>query len=86
MKIWSSWFSKRQTSISVSWRIHHLIFARALEIGEDTTEGKDFLKCEYNNYGDSFRSPWTNQYFPAIESGEGEEDVYYPTADLLEME
>eukprot|EP00697_Spironema_sp_BW2_P003592 gnl/Spiro4/14788_TR7971_c0_g1_i1.p1 gnl/Spiro4/14788_TR7971_c0_g1~~gnl/Spiro4/14788_TR7971_c0_g1_i1.p1 ORF type:complete len:293 (+),score=60.77 gnl/Spiro4/14788_TR7971_c0_g1_i1:57-881(+) len=31
----------------------------------DPVAGKDFLKCEFNRDFDSFRSPWTNQYFPA---------------------
>ena len=38
-----------------------------IEIVEDTVEGKPFLKSEYNKDGDSYRSPWTNQYFPPIE-------------------
>jgi len=35
-------------------------------------------------FGDSFRSPWTNKYFPAVE--ESEEEVIYPSHDLLQME
>lgn len=38
-----------------------------VEIGEDEKHGKPFLKCEYNMYGDSYRSPWSNQYFPPVE-------------------
>ena len=44
------------------------------------------MLCEYNKDGDSFRSPWTNQYFPPIELEEGEEEPWYPSGDLLEME
>ena len=58
-----------------------------LEIGEDEIEGKTFLKCEYNMYDESFRSPWSNTYFPPVEAEEGaEDDVIYPSSDLLEME
>lgn len=36
-------------------------------------------------YGDSYRSPWTNKYFPALEQGD-EEEAIYPSQDLLVME
>ncbi len=52
----------------------------------DEKEGKEFLKCEYNKDGESYRSPWTNQYFPPIVVGEGEEEPMYPSTELLEME
>jgi capping protein beta len=55
-----------------------------IEIGDDTVEGKPFLKCEYNMFGDSFRSPWSNTYFPEPE--DAEEQVIYPSEDLLRME
>jgi hypothetical protein len=35
-------------------------------------------------FGDSFRSPWTNQYFPPVE--DNEEEIIYPSLDLLQME
>lgn len=34
---------------------------------EDTDIGQDFLGCEYNKDGDSYRSPWSNKYYPPIE-------------------
>jgi capping protein beta len=52
----------------------------------DEKEGKEFLKCEYNKDGESYRSPWSNQYFPPIVVGEGEEEPMYPSTELLEME
>lgn len=54
----------------------------------DEIEGKPFLKSEYNRDGDSYRSPWTNKYFPPIELLEGEEDYEpsYPSNELLQME
>lgn len=30
---------------------------------------KDFLICEYNRDGDSYRSPWSNEYVPALPEG-----------------
>ena len=30
---------------------------------------KDYLLCDYNRDGDSYRSPWTNEYDPPIEDG-----------------
>ena len=50
----------------------------SVEVGEDETEGKPFLKSEYNAYGDSYRSPWTNKYFPEVEAGD-EDEVIYPS-------
>ena len=47
----------------------------------DTTANKEFLKCEYTRDGDSYRSPWTNKYFPQASS-----DSIYPSADLLQLE
>jgi len=63
------------------------LFISFAELGDDSSQAKPFLKCEYNCYGDSHRSPWSNQYFPAVEMQEGEEDeLIYPSAELLEME
>eukprot|EP00116_Pleurobrachia_bachei_P008830 sb/3469092/ len=30
---------------------------------------KDYLLCDYNRDGDSYRSPWSNEFFPPIEDG-----------------
>lgn len=55
-----------------------------LEYGEgDDTER--FLKCEYNRNGDSFRSHWTNKYYPPIED-DGEEPPYTVSGELQVME
>jgi len=40
----------------------------------DDKENKEFLKCEYNKDNESYRSPWSNQYYPPIVLQEGEED------------
>ena len=34
--------------------------------------GRDYLLCDYNRDGDSWRSPWSNEFEPALEEeGEG---------------
>jgi capping protein beta len=43
------------------------------------------LLCEYNKDGDSYRSPWTNQYFPPIPAEEDYQPIF-PSAQLLGME
>lgn len=32
---------------------------------------RDFLCCDYNRDGDSWRSPWSNEFEPPVEEGEG---------------
>ena len=54
---------------------------KTIEIEIDTEQNREFLKCEYNRDGDSYRSPWSNKYFP-LQS----DDALYPSADLLAME
>mmetsp|Transcript_35975 Transcript_35975/g.49946 ORF Transcript_35975/g.49946 Transcript_35975/m.49946 type:complete len:288 (+) Transcript_35975:165-1028(+) len=40
-----------------------------LQIAFDNTVEKEFLMCDYNRDGDSYRSPWTGTYFPPMEGG-----------------
>lgn len=40
-----------------------------LKIARDKQVGKDYLLCDYNRDGDSYRSPWSNQYDPPLEDG-----------------
>ena len=47
----------------------------------DTTTGKNFLKHEYNCDGDSYRSPWSNTYFPASPDA-----TFFPSEQLLQLE
>lgn len=47
----------------------------------DTKAGREFLKCEYNRDGDSYRSPWSNQYYP-----QAGDDAVYPSSELLALE
>lgn len=36
-----------------------------------TKTGRDFLCCDYNRDGDSWRSPWSNEFYPALDDGDG---------------
>jgi capping protein (actin filament) muscle Z-line, beta len=40
----------------------------------------EFIKSEFNNEGDSYRSPWSNRYFPDVELPK------YPPSELRELE
>ena len=50
------------------------------EISREDPKG-DFIKCEQNRDGDSYRSPLSNQYFPPPE-----EDAKYPSPKLRQLE
>eukprot|EP01083_Nonionella_stella_P063507 165013_1 len=39
-------------------------------VGVESITHKRFVLCDYNRDGDSYRSPWCNQYFPPIEDDE----------------
>lgn len=40
-----------------------------LQVAKDAESNKDYLLCDYNRDGDSYRSPWSNVYDPPIEDG-----------------
>jgi len=40
-----------------------------LKFAHDTKAKRDYLLCDYNRDGDSYRSPWTNNYDPPIDGG-----------------
>lgn len=46
----------------------------------DESTGRDYIKHEYNRDGDSFRSPWSNKFFPECDA------TFFPSAPLLELE
>lgn len=50
-----------------------------LNLCKDDSLG-DFIKSEFNNEGDSYRSPWSNKYFPDVELPK------YPPSELRELE
>jgi len=51
-----------------------------LKVQKCKVTGKDYLLCDYNRDGDSYRSPWSNQYFPALPDGA------VPSKKLRELE
>ncbi|XP_014279602.1 F-actin-capping protein subunit beta [Halyomorpha halys] len=51
-----------------------------LKIALDKGVGKDYLLCDYNRDGDSYRSPWSNTYDPPLEDGS------MPTERLRKLE
>lgn len=51
-----------------------------LKVQKDPKTGKNFVLCDYNRDGDSYRSPWSNEYFPAMDDG------FLPSKRLREME
>jgi len=40
-----------------------------LKVAHDATARRDYLLCDYNRDGDSYRSPWTNKYDPPLPDG-----------------
>jgi capping protein beta len=40
-----------------------------LKIAFDAESKRDYLLCDYNRDGDSYRSPWTNKYDPPLHDG-----------------
>jgi len=49
----------------------------------DGSNGREYLKCEYNRDGDAYRSPWTNRYYPEDAASP---DALYPSSELLQLE
>lgn len=41
-----------------------------LLVAFDSVARRSFLLCDYNRDMDSYRSPWSNQYFPALPDGD----------------
>jgi capping protein beta len=52
-----------------------------LKIEQDTKTGKEFIICDYNRDGDCYRSPWSNEYFPAEE-----DEPIFPPDHLRSLE
>jgi len=51
-----------------------------LKVAHDPVARRDFLLCDYNRDGDSYRSPWSNKYDPPLEDGA------LPSAQLRQLE
>jgi len=53
-----------------------------LTVEMDTKSNKKFITCDYNRDGDSFRSPFCNEYFPALDV----DDPFLPSKKLRVFE
>jgi len=51
-----------------------------LKVLTDRATGRDYLACDYNRDGESYRSPWSNEYDPPLEDGT------IPTPKLRKLE
>eukprot|EP00761_Pharyngomonas_kirbyi_P011777 gb/GECH01011803.1/.p1 GENE.gb/GECH01011803.1/~~gb/GECH01011803.1/.p1 ORF type:complete len:271 (+),score=59.06 gb/GECH01011803.1/:1-813(+) len=51
-----------------------------LKVAQCPETKKEYLLCDYNRDGDSYRSPWSNQYDPPLDDGA------LPPQELREME
>jgi len=51
-----------------------------LKIAHDPVSKRDYLLCDYNRDGDSYRSPWSNKYDPELADGQ------LPSAELRKLE
>lgn len=40
-----------------------------LQLKTDVATGRDYLACDYNRDGESYRSPWSNEYDPPLDDG-----------------
>ena len=48
--------------------------------------GKEYLCCDYNRDGDSYRSPWSNKYYPEVAQDSDELPPPFPSNILRELE
>jgi hypothetical protein len=55
-----------------------------LQTRVDSVTKRRYILCDYNRDGDSYRSPWSNKYEPAIPAEDGE--GFVPSAGLRELE
>ncbi|RMD43640.1 hypothetical protein DV735_g1418, partial [Chaetothyriales sp. CBS 134920] len=46
---------------------------------------RDYLLCDYNRDGDSYRSPWSNEFYPALPAAAAE-DAPYPSDRVRRLE
>lgn len=56
-----------------------------LKIAVDN-ENNNYLLCDYNRDGDSYRSPWTNHYLPPLPIGPDGEGGLIPSTKLRDLE
>jgi capping protein beta len=51
-----------------------------LKIAKDGDSGKAYILCDYNRDADSYRSPWSNKYYPQMDDG------FMPSKTLRDLE
>jgi len=51
-----------------------------LKVKQDPKTKQEYILCDYNRDGDSFRSPWSNSYYPPLDDG------FLPNQRLRNME
>ncbi|KAF5372766.1 hypothetical protein D9615_010142 [Tricholomella constricta] len=51
-----------------------------LQLKTDRATGREYLACDYNRDGESYRSPWSNEYDPPLDDGT------VPTPKLRKLE
>lgn len=54
-----------------------------LSIARDEENGKKYLTCDYNRDLDSYRSPWSNKYYPKLDD---EDESPFPSDKLRQLE
>lgn len=57
-----------------------LLYLKWIEIGICPVTGQEYIQCEFNRDGDSFRSPYSDVYSPPLEGG------IHPLKDTRELE
>ncbi|KAJ1912818.1 hypothetical protein H4219_005459 [Mycoemilia scoparia] len=68
-----------------------------LKVKIDKKTGKEYLICDYNRDGDSYRSPWSNKYDPPlgtntdadgydVDGAEAEDEGTFPSPELRKLE
>ncbi|KAI0021030.1 F-actin-capping protein subunit beta [Xylariomycetidae sp. FL0641] len=48
--------------------------------------GRDYLLCDYNRDGDSYRSPWSNEFDPPLDASAGDGATSLPSEKVRRME
>ena len=56
---------------------------QTLEVRRCKKSGRDYLLCDYNRDGDSWRSPWSNEFDPPLED---EDEGNKPSERVRKME
>jgi len=54
-----------------------------LSVSRDEENGKKYLTCDYNRDLNSFRSPWSNKYYPKLND---DDESPYPSDRLRQLE